>query len=91
MTEGEVAAHGNVEIARLTIDWPFPRVKPRLLCPEFHSMMGKWRREITYDRVLRIRRNESSGILVEMRFVEGLDERPDIDFIFRRVGFQCCG
>jgi hypothetical protein len=31
MTEGEVATHGNIEIARLTIDWPVPCVKPRLL------------------------------------------------------------
>jgi len=30
MAEGEVDANGNVEIARLLIDWPFPRVEPSL-------------------------------------------------------------
>jgi hypothetical protein len=28
MAEGEVAADGDAEIARLTIDWPLPRVDP---------------------------------------------------------------
>src|SRR6266478_2794567 len=91
MAEGKVAAHGNVEIARLTIDWPFPRVEPCLLFLKIDSTMGKRRREITYDCVRHVRCNDSGGILVVMRLVNTLDQRPDIGFIFRTLRFQCYG
>jgi hypothetical protein len=90
MTEGEVATHGNIEIARLTIDWPVPCVKPRLLCLEIHPPMGKRRREIAHDNGLRVRRNDSSAILVVVRLVYGLDERPEVGFSFRSQVFQYC-
>jgi hypothetical protein len=73
-----------------TIDWPFPRVEPRLLFIEIHPAMGKRWREVTCDCVLRIRANDSSGILVVMRPVDILDERPDVGFISRRLDSQGC-
>jgi hypothetical protein len=91
MAKGEVAAYGNVEIVRLTINWAIPRVQPCLLCLEIHSLMGKRWREITYDCVPRIRRDDSGGILLVMRLVDGLVDRPDVGFIFRILAFQCCG
>jgi hypothetical protein len=51
--------------------------------------MSKRRREMKYDCVLRIRGNYSSSILVVMRLVDTLDERPDIGFIFRSLALQC--
>src|SRR5712692_902542 len=55
VTEGEVAAHRNVDISRLTFDWPFPRVEPSLLLFEIYSLIGKRRRETKYSRVWRVR------------------------------------
>jgi hypothetical protein len=63
VAEGEIATHGNVEIARLTINWPFPRVEPRLLCLYIRPTMTKRRRQITNNRILRIRRDDSGGVL----------------------------
>src|SRR5216683_3383414 len=78
-------------ISRLTIDWPFPRVEPCLLFLKIDSTMGERRREITYDCVRHVRCNDSGGILVVMRLVNTLDQRPDIGFIFRTLRFQCYG
>jgi hypothetical protein len=89
MAKGLVAANGYAEIARLTINRPLPRVEPRLLLLEIHSPMGKRRRQIKYGCVLRIRRNESSGVLAVMGLVDTFDERPDIGFISLSLVFQC--
>jgi hypothetical protein len=56
---------------------------------EIHPAMGKRWREVTYDCVLRIRANDSSGILV-VSPVDILDERPDVGFISRRLDSQGC-
>jgi len=53
-------------------------------------MMGKWRRKIKYNCVLRIRCDDSGGILAVMRPVGTLDERPDIGSISRRLNFYGC-
>jgi hypothetical protein len=52
--------------------------------------MGKRRREIAHDNGLRVRRNDSSAILVVVRLVYGLDERPEVGFSFRSQVFQYC-
>src|SRR5260370_37016056 len=85
MTEGEVAAHRNTEIARLGVNRPFPGIEPSLLLLEIHSTMRKRRRQIEYGCVLRIRRSNGGGILVVMRLVDTFDQRPDIGFICQRV------
>ena len=89
MAKGEVAADGYAEIARLPIDRPLPRVEPRLLLLEIHSTMGKGRREIEYGCVLRVRRNDTSGVLVVMGVVDTFDERADIGFISLSLAFEC--
>jgi len=91
MAEGEVAAHGNVQIARLIFDWPFPCVEPRLLFFEIHSVMGKGRREIEYHCVSRVRCNDGSGVLVVICLVDRLDERLDIGIISRVLSSYGCG
>src|SRR5258708_7520317 len=90
MAEGEVAANGNGEIARLVIDCPLPGVEPSLQFLESHSAMGKRRREIEYSCVRRVLCSDSSGLLAVVRLADNLDQRPDIGFIFRSLVLQCC-
>src|SRR5260370_36408403 len=91
MADRKFPADNNVEIVRLTLDWPLPCVEPRLLCLEIHPPMAKRRREIAYGCVLRIRRNDTSRIIVVMPLVDRLVEGSDVGFIFRCLTFQFRG
>src|SRR5437879_2216726 len=90
MAKREIAFHCEVEIARLELNRPLPRVKPRLFFLQVHSMMDKRRRETKDNCIRRVGCNNSSGILTVVRFVTRLEDVANVGFIRFRLDLHRC-
>src|SRR5262245_60595719 len=76
VTEGEVAACGNGQVATLLIDRAIPSVEPGRKARQIYPV-GQWRRQIENDGIRRELRCDCGRVLIIMSLAYGIEDGFD--------------